>query len=282
VRLRAGASFRAVQRLTEDLDLNTVCREARCPNIFECWEEHGTATFMILGDRCTRGCGFCAVTTGPPPRSADPDEPRRVAEAVARMGLRHAVVTSVTRDDLPDGGAAHFAAVIRAITARNPGCAVEVLTPDFSRDPGRALDLVLAACPAVFSHNLETVPALYPQVRPGSRFEHSLDLLRRASHRKAEFGGHTKTALMLGLGETDAEVRETVARIRDAGVDVLALGQYLQPTPDNLPVQRWISPEAFTTLRDQALALGFLHVEAGPLVRSSYHADAHAPAALHR
>jgi lipoic acid synthetase len=217
------------------------------------------------------------VTTGMPPAPPDPDEPRRVAEAVARMGLRHAVITSVDRDDLPDGGAAHFAAVIRAVHERVPGCAAEVLTPDFKQDPEGALDAVLAARPEVFSHNIETVPELYRVARPGSRFESSLDLLRRASVRKAEFGGRTKTAIMLGLGETDEQVLATLGRIREAGVDVLALGQYLQPTAVHLPVRRYVSPEHFADLRDRALALGFGYVEAGPLVRSSYHAHEHAP-----
>lgn len=277
IRLRTGPVYNRVRRMTEELSLNTVCEEARCPNIFECWGEHGTATFMVLGEVCTRRCGFCAVTTGLPPKPPDPDEPRRVAEAVAQMGLRHAVITSVDRDDLPDGGAAHFAAVIRAIRARTPECAVEVLTPDFKQDPERALDRVLEACPTVFSHNIETVPELYRVARPGSRFEHSLELLRRASARRQEFGGRTKTALMLGLGETDEQVLATMERIREAGVEVLALGQYLRPTPEHLPVRRFVSPEQFASLRGQGLALGFGHVEAGPLVRSSYHAHEHAP-----
>jgi lipoic acid synthetase len=277
IRLRTGPVYNRVRRMTEELSLNTVCEEARCPNIFECWGEHGTATFMVLGEVCTRRCGFCAVTTGLPPAPPDPDEPRRVAEAVAQMELRHAVITSVDRDDLPDGGAAHFAAVIEAIRERSPGCAVEVLTPDFKQDPERALDRVLEARPTVFSHNIETVPELYRVARPGSRFEHSLELLRRASARREEFGGRTKTALMLGLGETDEQVLATMERIREAGVEVLALGQYLRPTPEHLPVRRFVSPEQFAALRERGLALGFGHVEAGPLVRSSYHAHEHAP-----
>ena len=279
IRLHTGPRYNAVREMISDLSLNTVCQEARCPNIYECWGEHGTATLMILGSVCTRRCGFCAVTTGLPPAPPDPDEPRRVAEAVERMGLRHVVITSVDRDDMPDGGAEHFARVIRAVRERIPGCAVEVLTPDFKQDQGAALDAVLAVRPEVFSHNIETVPELYRVARPGSRFEHSLGLLRRASARKRDFGGHTKTALMLGLGETDEQLLRTIARVRDAGVDVLALGQYLQPTAEHLPVRRWVTPEHFASFRESALALGFGHVEAGPLVRSSYHVHEHTPTA---
>ncbi|UCF68815.1 MAG: lipoyl synthase, partial [Acidobacteriota bacterium] len=187
IKLRTGPTYNRVRGLVENLELHTVCEEARCPNIYECWSQ-GTATFMILGDVCTRRCGFCAVSTGRPPAPPDAEEPTRLARAVARLGLEHVVITSVDRDDLSDGGAQHFAAVVRAIHQQAPGCDVEVLTPDFKQDPDRALDRVLAARPAIFSHNIETVPELYRTARPGSRFEHSLDLLRRASERRDEFG----------------------------------------------------------------------------------------------
>jgi lipoic acid synthetase len=257
----------------ERLDLHTVCQEARCPNIYECWGEHGTATFMILGDICTRRCGFCAVTSGRPQPGVDAGEPEHVAEAVAAMGLRHAVITSVDRDDLPDGGARHWARVIEAVHRRNPGCAVEVLTPDFRGVP-EALDVVLGAAPEVFSHNMETVPRLYRQARPGSRYDRSLALLAAACGRRdgGEFAGKIKTGVMLGLGETQEEIRATIADIRRAGVEILTLGQYLQPTAKHLTVDRWVHPEEFAAHRRFALSLGFGHCEAGPLVRSSYHA----------
>lgn len=276
ISLRTGPEYNRVRELVRGKGLHTVCEEARCPNIYECWTA-GTATFMVLGDVCTRRCGFCAVTTGLPPAPPDPEEPARLAEAIAGLGLSHVVITSVDRDDLPDGGADHFRRVIESIHARVPGCAVEVLTPDFKQDPARALDLVLGARPEVFSHNVETVPELYRVARPGSRFAHSLELLRRASARKAEFGGRTKTAMMLGLGETGEQVERTMAEVAQAGVDVLALGQYLRPSPEHLPVARYVAPEEFARLAEHGRALGFRHVEAGPLVRSSYHArDQHA------
>ena len=271
VPLTTGPVYNRVRGLLRRLELHTVCEEARCPNVHECWSA-GTATVMILGDTCTRACRFCAVRTGRP-APPDPDEPRRVAEAVAELGLRHVVVTSVDRDDLPDGGADHFRRVIEAIHQRVPGCAVEVLTPDFRQDPGRGLDLVLSARPEVFSHNVETVPELYRRVRPGSVFEESLDLLRRAAARRDEFGGYVKTAMMLGLGETDEQVAATIRRVAEAGVEVLALGQYLQPTPRQAPVARYVPPEEFARWREFGLAAGLRHVEAGPLVRSSYHAE---------
>ncbi len=271
VPLTTGPVYNRVRGLLRRLELHTVCEEARCPNVHECWSA-GTATVMILGDTCTRACRFCAVKTGRP-APPDPDEPRRVAEAVAELGLRHVVVTSVDRDDLPDGGADHFRQVIEAIHGRVPGCAVEVLTPDFRQDPRRALDLVLSARPEVFSHNVETVPELYRRVRPGSDFEESLDLLRRAADRRDEFGGYVKTAMMLGLGETDEQVAATIRRIAEAGVEVLALGQYLQPTPRQAPVARYVPPEEFARWREFGLAAGLRYVEAGPLVRSSYHAE---------
>jgi lipoic acid synthetase len=288
IRLRTPEKYQEVQRLVAGLSLTTVCTEARCPNIYECWGEHGTATFMILGDTCTRRCGFCSVHSGRPAPGVDAGEPERVAEAVGAMGLKHAVVTSVDRDDLPDGGAGHFRETIEAIHRRVPGCAVEVLTPDFRGVPD-ALDVVLGAGaggagngpvgPEVFSHNVETVPRLYRAARPGSRYERSLELLAEAGRRRddARYRGRTKTAIMLGLGERDEEVLETIADIREAGVEVLAMGQYLQPTRDHLPVARYVSPAEFARFREHALSLGFRHCEAGPLVRSSYHAHEHVP-----
>ena len=279
IRLATPASYHRVRSLVDRLNLHTVCQEARCPNIYECWGEHGTATFMILGDVCTRRCGFCAVTSGRPQAGVDPQEPGHVAEAVAVMGLRHAVITSVDRDDLPDGGARHFAQVIAAIHERNPGTAVEVLTPDFRGVPD-ALDIVLGARPEVFSHNMETVPRLYRLARPGSRYDRSLGLLAEASRRRdgGEYDGRIKTGTMLGLGETPEEVYTTLTDIRSAGVEILTLGQYLQPTPKHLPVDRWVHPDEFATYREFALSLGFAHCEAGPLVRSSYHAHEHVKA----
>jgi lipoic acid synthetase len=267
-----GEGYERLKGLMRGLDLHTVCEEAHCPNLGECWNR-GTATFMILGDVCTRACGFCAVKTGLPERAPDPHEPERVAEAVARMRLRHAVITSVNRDDRKDGGAASFVACIEAIRARQPGCAIEVLIPDFKGN-WDALALVLAAQPDVLNHNTETVPRLYRQVRPGARFERSLEVLRRA--RAA--GLLTKSGVMLGLGEQREELEQCLRALHEAGTQVLTLGQYLRPSPAHLPVQRYYAPEEFAELRTWALALGFAHVESGPLVRSSYHADQHVPA----
>jgi lipoyl synthase len=279
IRLATPASYHKVRGLVDRLNLHTVCQEARCPNIYECWGEHGTATFMILGDVCTRRCGFCAVTSGRPQPGVDSAEPGHVAEAVEVMGLRHAVITSVDRDDLRDGGANHFAQVIRAIHRRSPGTAVEVLTPDFRGVP-EALDVVLGAAPEVFSHNMETVPRMYRQARPGSRYDRSLALLAEAGRRRDEgaYAGRVKTGIMAGLGETPDEVRSTIRDIRSAGVEILTIGQYLQPTPKHLPVDRWVHPDEFAGYREHALSLGFAHCEAGPLVRSSYHAHEHVAA----
>lgn len=276
IRIQTGPVYNRVRGLVVGQKLHTVCQEAHCPNIYECWSQ-GTATFMVLGDVCTRRCGFCAVATGKPAAQPDPDEPARLARAVAELGLSHVVVTSVDRDDLEDGGAEHFARVVEAIHGTVPKCAVEVLTPDFKQDPDRALDLVLGARPRIFSHNIETVPELYRVARPGSRFDHSLALLRRAAARKAEFGGLTKTAIMLGLGETADQVNETLTRIAAAGVDMLAIGQYLRPSPQHMAVARYAPPEEFGQWRATALRMGFRHVAAGPLVRSSYHAQDYAP-----
>jgi len=276
IKLRTPAAYHEVRQLVGRLQLNTVCEEARCPNIYECWGEHGTATFMILGDICTRRCGFCSVTSGRPAAGVDGREPAHVAEAVATMDLRHAVITSVDRDDLADGGAGHFADVIRAIHGVRPETAVEVLTPDFRGVP-EALDIVLGARPEVFSHNMETVPRLYRQARPGSRYGRSLELLAESARRReaGEFAGRIKTGIMVGLGETSDEVLETITEIRMAGVEILTIGQYLQPTRDHLPVDRWVHPDEFAAYREHALGAGFDHCESGPLVRSSYHAHEH-------
>jgi lipoic acid synthetase len=266
-----GSGYERLKALMRELDLHTVCEEAHCPNVGDCWNR-GTATFMILGDVCTRACGFCAVKTGLPARAPDAAEPLRVAEAVARMGLAHAVITSVNRDDQKDGGAAVFAAVIHEIRARIPTCAVEVLIPDFKGDE-QAQGLVFAARPDILNHNTETVPRLYRRVRPGARFERSLELLRRSK----EAGLLTKSGIMLGLGEEWDEILETVKAIRGAGTDVLTIGQYLRPSPGHLPLERYYTPAEFDTLRAIALDLGYRHVESGPLVRSSYHADEQVP-----
>ncbi len=269
IRIRTGETYKAVRGTMDTLSLHTVCQEARCPNIFECWGER-TATFMILGDICTRRCGFCAVKTGTPGR-VDSEEPEHLAEAAARMELAHAVITSVDRDDLPDGGAAHFAAVIQALRRRLPRCRVEVLTPDFRGAPG-ALRIVLEAGPDVFAHNIETVPRLYRTVRPGSVYRHSLDLLSRAGSGGAPV---TKSGFMLGLGESREEIREVLRDFREAGVGIVTLGRYLRPSPAHLPVARYVPPEEFGEIGREASSLGFLHVESGPLVRSSYHAARH-------
>ena len=276
IRLSTPESYHDVRRLVTGLSLNTVCEEARCPNIYECWGEHGTATFMILGDVCTRRCGFCSVTSGRPNPGVEEDEPQRVAEAVSTMGLTHAVITSVDRDDLPDGGARHFAEVTRAIHRACPATAVELLTPDFKGVP-EALDVVLGSVPEVFSHNMETVPRLYREARPGSRWERSLEILADAASRVArgEYGGRVKTGIMVGLGERPEEVSETIREIAAAGVQVLTIGQYMQPTRDHLPVDRWVHPDEFSAWREEALGAGFMHCESGPLVRSSYHAHKH-------
>jgi lipoic acid synthetase len=265
--------------MVSELRLNTVCEEARCPNIYECWNA-GTATFMILGDTCTRSCGFCNVHSGKPRAGVDADEPGHLAEAVARLRLSHVVITSVDRDDLPDGGAAHFARVLAAIRARTPGCAVEVLTPDFKNKPG-AVDVVLDALPVVFAHNVETVPRLYRTARPGSSYDGSVGLLRAAAQRRDRDGSalRVKSSIIVGMGEEDDEILQVMRDLRSAGVDVVTLGQYLRPTPQHLPVARFAHPETFARFRTEGQAMGFLHVESGPLVRSSYHAERHRPGA---
>jgi len=248
--------------------LHTVCESARCPNMGECWE-HRTATFMILGNVCTRACGFCAVPSGKPLGPPDEDEPLRVAEAAGQMGLRYAVVTSVNRDDQPDGGAAIFARTIRAIRQRLPGCRVEVLIPDFRGD-WHALETVMHARPDVLNHNMETVPRLYRRVRKGAVYERSLELLRRA--RDMARDTPTKTGMMLGLGESREEVLAAMDEIAAQGTHILTLGQYLQPTAGHLPVVRFVHPDEFAEFKRLGEQMGFKHVEAGPLVRSSYHA----------
>ena len=271
VRLPGGENYTRLKGLVTRQKLHTVCESARCPNVAECWG-HGTATFMILGNLCTRACGFCAVPHGRP-LELDTDEPRRVAEAVAQMKLGYAVITSVNRDDLADGGASIFAATVRTIRARVPGCKVEVLIPDFRGD-WAALETVVAARPDVLNHNTETVPRLYRQVRMGAVYERSMELLRRAKELSRSFGTSmpTKSGIMLGLGETYDEILATLGDLRAQNVDIITIGQYLQPTVGHLPVVRFYHPDEFAQIRRDGLALGFKHVEAGPLVRSSYHA----------
>ena len=265
--------YRDLKRLIESEELHTVCQEAACPNIGECWER-GTATFMILGDTCTRRCGFCNVKSGKPTWN-DPLEPARVARSIARMGLRHAVVTSVDRDDLPDYGAGAFVGVVRQVRRQAPDCTLELLTPDF-RGQEMPLAKVLAERPDVFNHNVEVVPRLYPVARRGSRWERSLRVLRNAK----AMGGDavtTKSGLMVGLGETHDELVDAFGQLREHGVQVLTVGQYLRPTERHLPVVRYWHPDEFAALATAAEQLGFTHVAAGPLVRSSYHADEHVP-----
>jgi lipoic acid synthetase len=266
-RLPTGDAYGHVRELIESGRLHTVCQEAKCPNIWECFS-HRTATFLIMGERCTRNCRFCSVQPGRP-EPLDADEPARVADAAARMGLKYVVVTSVTRDDVPDGGAAHFAATIRAIRDRIPDAEIEVLIPDLQGDRA-ALRVVLDAGPDVLNHNIETVPRLYPQVRPQADYRRSLELLRTAAEMAPSIP--TKSGLMLGLGETVDEVRSTLRDLRAHGCRLLTLGQYLQPSQEHLPVEEYIPPEAFDRWRSEALALGFTHVASAPFVRSSYHA----------
>ncbi len=271
VRLPAGNAVDRLKARLRQAALATVCEEASCPNIHECFS-HGTATFMILGEVCTRRCSFCDVAHGRPV-PPDPGEPARLAATVAAMKLRYVVITSVDRDDLPDGGAAHFTACIRAVRAANPGIEIEILVPDF-RGRGRlekALAALAAAPPEVFNHNLETVAGLYPTVRPGADYAHSLQLLARYKDQHPEI--MTKSGIMLGLGETRAEVEHTLRDIRAHRVDIVTIGQYLQPTPHHHPVLRYWHPDEFATLAAYGRELGFVHVASGPLVRSSYHAD---------
>jgi lipoic acid synthetase len=269
-----GDNFHNLKKLARGLGLHTVCESAQCPNIGECWN-HRTATFMLLGDICTRRCGFCAVPKGKP-GPIDWEEPQRVAEAVATLGLRHAVVTSVNRDDDNLGGARIFAETIRQIRARTPECRVEVLIPDF-QGLDEALQIVLDAKPEVLNHNTETVPRLYRVVRSGARYERTLRLLENA--KKFSLGMVTKSGVMVGLGETIPELVEVFRDLGSRGVDILTVGQYLRPSRDHLPIARFYTPDEFAYLKDAALEHGFRHVESGPLVRSSYHAHEHADAA---
>jgi lipoic acid synthetase len=271
VKADLGPNYRETKRIMRGLSLHTVCEEAGCPNIYECWADK-TATFMILGDRCTRACGFCLVDTRHP-LPLDDEEPEHVADAVAQLGLAHAVITSVARDDVPDGGASGFAATIRAVRARTPRTAVEVLIPDCKGDP-EALAVVFDARPDVLNHNLETVARLQRAARPSAAYFRSLALLARAK----DAGLTTKSGIILGMGETEDELHGAIADLRNVGVDILTLGQYLRPTARHLPVVRWWTPAEFDALGEYARGLGFAHVESGPLVRSSYHARSAAQA----
>jgi len=269
IRVKAPTSqgYHETRRLMRAKRLHTVCEEAACPNIGECWQQ-GHATVMILGDTCTRACAFCNVKTGLP-RPVDPDEPRHLAEALCDLGLKHIVITSVDRDDLPDGGAFQFVRCIEAIRASSPGTTIEILTPDFLRKPG-ALAPIVAARPDVYNHNLETVPRLYRTVRPGARYYHSLRLLDRVKEQDPAL--FTKSGLMVGLGEEKREIYQVMDDMRSAGVDFLTIGQYLQPSPRHHPVARFVPPQEFEELARMARAKGFLMVAASPLTRSSYHA----------
>jgi lipoic acid synthetase len=267
VRFPTGPNYLELKDLIRGRSLHTVCEEAHCPNIGECWENR-TATFMILGRVCTRACRFCAITTGLPV-GVDEDEPERVADAVAQLGLRHAVVTSVARDDRPDGGASNFAETIRAIRRRSPDCTVEVLIPDFAGSR-ESLQIVMDARPDILNHNLETVRRLQRRVRAKAFYERTLEVLQRAKEMQPT--GLTKSGIMLGLGETREEIGETLRDLRDVACDIVTIGQYLRPSEFHLPIARYVTPAEFAELKTEGMALGFRHVESGPLVRSSYHA----------
>ncbi len=267
VKAPGGERYTRLKGLMRDLDLHTVCEEAHCPNLGECWD-HGTATFMILGDVCTRNCAYCAVAHGRPPKY-DIAEPSRVATAIAELGLRHAVITSVDRDDLPDFGAYIFAETIRQIHERLPGCSVEVLVPDFQGNE-RSIQAVLDARPEIYNHNTETVPRLYKKARPGGRYERVMNIFRTAKRHAPDIP--TKTGIILGMGETIEEVLATMRDLRDVDVDILTLGQYLRPSDAHIALDRYYTPEEFRSLYEAGMEMGFRHVESGPLVRSSYHA----------
>jgi lipoic acid synthetase len=267
VKAPGGRNYLHLKTMMRELDLHTVCEEAHCPNVGECWE-HGAATFMILGDVCTRNCAYCAVAHGRPPLY-DPAEPERVADAAARMQLRHLVLTSVDRDDLPDFGAWAFAETIRQVHDRVPGCSVEVLVPDFQGNE-ESIRTVLDARPEIYNHNTETVPRLYKKARPGGRYERVMQIFRFAKATAPDIP--TKTGMILGLGETNEEVLQVMRHLREVDVDILTLGQYLRPSGDHIALDRYVTPEEFRMLRDEGMAMGFRHVESGPLVRSSYHA----------
>lgn len=278
IKLPSSGGFFETRNLLQDLRLHTVCESARCPNHWECWSK-GTATFMIAGDRCTRACGFCAVPTAKP-FALEEDEPARVAEATRRMKLKHVVITAVARDDLADGGADHFRRTIEAVRGLNPGIVLEVLVPDFNEKES-AIDVVLAARPEIFNHNLETVRRLTPSVRSRATYDRSLAVLRKAKERS---GGeiYTKSGIMLGLGETEDELMQALRDLREVDCDILTLGQYLQPTLKHLPVAAFIAPEKFKEYRALAEKIGFAHVASGPMVRSSYHADEFEPAQFNK
>jgi lipoyl synthase len=267
VQAPGGSNYLRLKNLMRELDLHTVCEEAHCPNVGECWQ-HGTATFMILGDVCTRNCAYCAVAHGRPPKF-DPAEPERVAEACAQMALQHVVLTSVDRDDLPDFGAWAFAETIRQIKDKVPGCSVEVLVPDFQ---GReeSIRTVLEANPDIYNHNTETVPRLYKKCRPGGRYARVMEIFRTSKRIAPHIP--TKTGIILGMGETIEEVVATMRELREVDVDILTLGQYLRPSADHIRIDRYVTPEEFALLKREGMAMGYKHVESGPLVRSSYHA----------
>ncbi|MBI4468371.1 MAG: lipoyl synthase [Acidobacteria bacterium] len=271
VRWTRNENFQTVDRMVRDRGLHTVCQEARCPNIYECWGQHRTATFMILGDECTRHCTYCAVATSRRPETPDPGEPRRVGEAVVGLGLRHAVITSVDRDDLPDGGAGHFSGTIQAIRQVSPRCRIEVLVPDFNGVTA-SLQAVLSAAPDVLAHNLETVRRIFPRVRAKGDYQRSLELLSQAAEWGNRTGGIVKSGLMVGLGEDYQEVIEALRDLREAGCQFVTIGQYLPPSALHAVMLRYYSPEEFNDLGDAACRMGFSFVESGPLVRSSYHA----------
>jgi lipoyl synthase len=267
VRAPGGPNYLRLKHLMRDLDLHTVCEEAHCPNVGECWE-HGTATFMILGDVCTRNCAYCAVAHGRPPKF-DAAEPDRVARAVSEMDLQHAVITSVDRDDLPDFGAWAFAETIRQIKQRVPACSVEVLVPDFQGDED-AIRVVLDASPDIYNHNTETVPRLYKRCRPGGRYERVMNIFTTAKRIAPHIP--TKSGIILGMGETNEEVLAVLRDLRAVDVDIITLGQYLRPSSSHIKLDRYVTPEEFRMFREEGMAMGFRHVESGPLVRSSYHA----------
>ncbi len=266
VQAKTGPDYLDIKQTMERLKLHTICEEARCPNVWECWNAR-TATFLILGDVCTRRCHYCSVTTGRP-LALDRDEPLRVAEAIQALGLRHAVITSVNRDELEDGGAAMFAETIRQTRRLSPDCRIEVLIPDFEGNEA-ALATVAMAKPDILNHNIETVRRLFPAIRPQGKYQRSIEVLRQAK----ELGMKTKSGLILGMGETMDEAREVMRDLRAVACDIMTIGQYLQPTKDHLPVARFYDPSEFARLKEEGMALGFTHVESGPLVRSSYHAE---------
>ncbi len=269
IKLPGGENFKDVHELMRKSKLNTVCEEAKCPNLAECWS-HRTATYMILGDTCTRSCGFCNVKLGMP-NELDLDEPRRVAESVEELGLRHVVITSVNRDELKDGGASIFAETVKQIRERMPKCTVEILIPDFKGEE-HALEIIMQNPPDILNHNMETVKRLYHAVRPQAQYERSLEVISWYKER----GLRTKSGIMVGIGEKNSEVLEIMDDLRVAGCDIMTIGQYLQPTKNHLPVDRYVTPDEFKFYEEEGLKKGFLAVESGPLVRSSYHADKHA------